>query len=1577
MINTIHNAHESAKCCILRNLFVFICIPIWCLANVSTANAQTTIWSNPINGSVNSNNAFTSGQTVAPHLTVSGISKSSSLTSATTTGAFRATSWPTNTGLNTSYYFEFTLTPTPGYAINLSQFVFEGQRGSSGPKKFALRSSSDNFSANIGTIADQSGTGAFTGTITLTDVAFQNIFSEPITFRLYAWNAPTGASASSRQFQVNSFSFFGTIAEQPAALWRNPIIGNTNSQAFNTGNVTAANITVGGVVRGGGLSSVNGTHYYAASGWSTSSSNITNNDYLQFTITPAPGYVINLESFSFNAKRLTGGPRSFALRTSLDNFSANVSSIAGVTNTSLFQRTVNMSGITSTGTITIRLYGYNAQSSSSNNEFHLYDFVFQGNVTPMAAPTISSFYPTNGCAVYGESFTINGDNFHQVSDVKINGVSVPFNALSTSQILVTVAEGTSTGYITVTAINGTATSSEEFTVYESGYDALLEANFDNNSLNGWTTSSTNSFTITTSSPISGSRSLYSSSSNWSFLGSDVASSYISTPMTDLQPLHQNKTIWRFNTHLQASASSFLAADFTYDVYYMVAVNGNNLHSNSLNGYAIRFQHDYDYFIIGSNNYSVGLFKIQNGTPHQIGSTYVFNFNGTTVGVELTRTADGEWTLKLDNNGGFDNLVTRITATDTQFSNLGFFGIRTRLVSAGIWTGVDARLRLDDLSITQGYCEEIYYSQGNGTAHSSIWQRERQGMTALAVTNSPRTSFVVQAGDTITMTNEWVGKHFIIEPNGSLQITEKKTLTLHGNLTVQGNFSTGNSTLSFFGNQPQEISATQTLNLYDVVLNNHHSLNLPANVVTNIKANGSIIINSGTLYTNDNLVLRSTAAGTASIGTIGSTASVNGKVTQERFLPNLNAPASVGNGSWIAVGTPLLGATVAQWNETVVTTGFAGSDYPAPGYTFNNIQWYDESAPGNINNGYVGVSHVNEEFRPDKGYFFYTYANLPSPQNVLRAKGYIQQGTIIDTVSYTATGNPDDDGWNLLVNRYPSEVDFKAIAEAGSGTIRMYYLFDAETNNYKIYHTAAAGTAPRYIASGQAFFVKAEGPGGTLEYRETFKTRTGVAFERSEDEDASYAAIRFFKSGNSSDECVINFNNDATGNYEYEFDAKKLPSQEAGAAECALVSEDGIRLSIDSRPLNAQGNITIPVYVKMPNNGTYRLRIQEVKNLPLGSCLMIEDLVTGNTIPFVEGQELVISHTGNYSGNRFLIHATPGITTTVANLDCNNANNGSISLEVPQGEWNITLTDSLGHTYTAEEGTYNFINLPAHVYTISATPAGCISTSKTIEVSEPAAVTFEALASTIDYCNSGQNGALAWKVNNAPSYDFFVKNSHNEVVAQGTTGSGIKIIEGLSADVYTVLLQSYCGAEEFTFDLRDNNVVIVEILSDDMFFDLTEGTSQNVTIEQTNANATSFQWTLSNGFVSNDDVFSYEFSEPGVYTLTLVANSATCSATDSIDIVVDRAVNITEIDEESHISVIKTSGSLEVYFNFQSSEKTTLSVYDMTGKLVWNMTTSTWKGKNISIGTGSMPAGVYVLKVTNNNEELIQKKFINP
>jgi hypothetical protein len=1576
MINTILNFSVNAHRCILRNLFVIICIPLGGLISINTVSAQTAIWSNPINGTVSSTNAYISGQTVVSNLNVSGISRVGA-TAASASGAYSATAWPSTTSINTGYYFEFTLTPTPGYEIALSQFEFQGQRHSSGPKKFSLRSSVDNFSTSIGSISDQNGTGEFEVTISLSGAAYQNIFSEPITFRLYAWNANSNANSSNRQFQVNSFSFTGEVVEQEPAIYRNPILGSTGNGSFNTGNVHDSHVTVGSIVRGGGLSSVSGTHRYSATGWQTNSS-IVNNDYFQFDITPTPGYIINFETFNFTGSRNTNGPRSFALRTSLDNFNSNVGSISNETNTSAFEKNVDMTGISANGTITIRLYGYNA-SSTSSPQLHIHDFAFSGTVTPLSPPSISSFYPTNGCAIYGESFTITGSDFNFVNDVKLNGVSVPYNVLNTSQIQVTVAEGTSSGQISVICATGTATSNDVFTVYDSGYDTLVEANFDNNSLAEWTSSSSNAFTISSSSPISGTHSLNSSSSNWSFFSSDAVSAYTSRTITDIQSLENNNTIWRFNSRMQSSASSFFFGDYTSDVYYMVAVDNSNLQSNGLNGYAIRFRHLYEYFLFGAiNSYSIGLYKIQNGTPQLIGSSYNLNFNATTVGVELSRTAEGEWTLKLDNNGGFDNLVTRSTVTDTQFTELNHFGIRTHLSSGGFWSDVSATLRFDDLTISQGYCEEVYYSQGNDNAHSSIWQRERQGMTALAVNNNPRASFVVQAGDTITMSNNWIGKNFIVEPAGSLVIADSKSLSLHGDLDVQGSFNAGTGSVIFIGHGAQEIRATSTLNLYDLVLDNQSTLNFPDNVVTNIRPNGRLTINSGNINTNDNLVLRSTASGTGSIGMIADGSVVNGKVTQERFLPNMTAPALVGNGSWIAVGTPLLGATVAQWDETVVTTGFTGSNYPAPGYNFNNIQWYNESLPGGLGNGYVGVSHINEALKPNKGYFFYTYANLPSPQNVLRAKGNIQQGAFVDTVYYTPSGNPDADGWNLLVNRYPSEVDFKAMAEAGTGNIRTYHLFDAETNNYKVYHTASVGTAPQYIASGQAYFVKAEAPGATLQYRETFKSRAGVAFERSETE-ASYAAIRFFKAANSSDECVINFNADATGNYEYDFDAKKLLSQEAGAAECALVSEDGVRLTIDSRPLNAEGNITIPVFVKMPNSGTYRLRIEEVNNLPLGTCLMIEDLVTGNVIPFVAGQEFVISHTGNYSGNRFLIHATPSIETTLANIDCNNANNGSISLDVPQGEWNITLTDSLGQAYTAEEGSYTFNNLPAQLYTVTATPlaSGCITTSKTIELSEPAAVEFEALNSTIDFCNSSESGVIAWQVTNAPSYEFTVKNSNDEIVSSGTANSGMQHLNGLNADVYTVTLQAYCGSQEFVFDLHDYNVVDAEILSDDIFFALTEGSTQALTIEQNNTNATNFQWTLSNGFVSNESEFNYEFSEAGVYTLTLVANSETCSATDSIEIVVDRAVSITELNDESSIAVLQTSGSLEVYLNFQSSEKTTVTVYDINGKVISKITTSTWKGKNISVGTGGLATGMYILQVTNSNEELLNKKFINP
>ncbi len=79
-------------------------------------------------------------------------------------------------------------------------------------------------------------------------------------------------------------------------------------------------------------------------------------------------------------------------------------------------------------------------------------------VNPDPAPAISGTVPAAG-AVAGAAVTINGTNFSGATAVSFNGTSQPaFSILSASQIATTVPAGATSGPISVTTPNGTATS---------------------------------------------------------------------------------------------------------------------------------------------------------------------------------------------------------------------------------------------------------------------------------------------------------------------------------------------------------------------------------------------------------------------------------------------------------------------------------------------------------------------------------------------------------------------------------------------------------------------------------------------------------------------------------------------------------------------------------------------------------------------------------------------------------------------------------------------------------------------------------------------------------------------------------------------------------------------------------------------------------------------------------------------------------------------------------------------------------------------------------------------------------------
>ena len=183
------------------------------------SNGQS-IFSNTITGTTpNTSNPYTIGQVANANITVSGIGRGSGISGNNANNRYNAVGWSTST-LDLNDYFEFTLTPNSGYAINLVSFVYTSQI-SSGTANHVFRSSLDGFTSNIGT---PTTTGT---TISLAAANYQAINSS-ITFRFYSY----GLSAGTTTFSINDFIFNGTISSTIAV----PVI-NPSSEIGTVGSV--------------------------------------------------------------------------------------------------------------------------------------------------------------------------------------------------------------------------------------------------------------------------------------------------------------------------------------------------------------------------------------------------------------------------------------------------------------------------------------------------------------------------------------------------------------------------------------------------------------------------------------------------------------------------------------------------------------------------------------------------------------------------------------------------------------------------------------------------------------------------------------------------------------------------------------------------------------------------------------------------------------------------------------------------------------------------------------------------------------------------------------------------------------------------------------------------------------------------------------------------------------------------------------------------------------------------------------------------------------------------------------------
>jgi hypothetical protein len=360
--------------------------------------------------------------------------------------------------------------------------------------------------------------------------------------------------------------------------------------------------------------------------------------------------------------------------------------------------------------------------------------------------------------------------------------------------------------------------------------------------------------------------------------------------------------------------------------------------------------------------------------------------------------------------------------------------------------------------------------------------------------------------------------------------------------------------------------------------------------------------------------------------IDTTASVTGTFTHELYIPNQGAAG------WYYTGPVMYNTStsILDWDQNIITTGFPGADYEYSDYPFVNMYWYDETLLGDRNIGWTPATDVTEQIGEKAWSVYSTMAAVKIP-----GTGTPRVGDTYLSYTYTDTPNAAD-GWNLLWNPMPCQVDWISVESSATSDLNNYYVWSANDGNYLFWNAAYnyGSAQSASIQQGQGFFVKAESS-GSLVFREEDKTEQPIQFERDLSVSESGSATFSLRHGTKKDVSIFEQTTGTSDGWDPQLDTEKLRSSDNSAPQMWFDSERELSLSATETP-GAK-----PMKIKVPA-GTHTFTVEDAS---LPSCSYIVSVISGDTIPVESGQTIEFS-TEIFEGHAFDLVAGEPLVTSV-------------------------------------------------------------------------------------------------------------------------------------------------------------------------------------------------------------------------------------------------------------------------------------------------------------------------------------------
>jgi len=441
--------------------------------------------------------------------------------------------------------------------------------------------------------------------------------------------------------------------------------------------------------------------------------------------------------------------------------------------------------------------------------------------------------------------------------------------------------------------------------------------------------------------------------------------------------------------------------------------------------------------------------------------------------------------------------------------------------------------------------------------------------------------------------------------------------------------------------------------------------------------------------------------------------IQGEITMERYI-------DAGQTYWRFFSSAVQNATIADYQDDFVTSGYPGS--PFPGFGWVSIYTYDETLPAG--QGYMPVASSAQTIQTGQGLFVWSGDTITGTQPfTVDLKGVPHQGNIALPVTYTNTGSVNEDGWNLVGNPYPSTIDWDSPDWTKTNVSNAVQILNPDSQQYATYvNGASTNGGSRYIASQQAFWVYANATNPQLIATEKVKSPIDQPFIKSQD--ISQGMSIKVSGFNMTDECVMRHVDGATDNFDWEYDAYKLYASSA-YPNISLLNTNNNEFTVHSFDKQFQ-EWNIPLKVIVPQTGMYDLIFTNIQELNV-PCLQLEDIYTNQFYTINENQPISFELYDTTTLHRFILHIGRNYETLPNAVSCFDLHNGSVEVDLDiNSTVNYSITSN-GYTYSNTSTTGNPLiieNLGAgtHILEVPSLVNQCNTTAITFVIPSPSPIT---------------------------------------------------------------------------------------------------------------------------------------------------------------------------------------------------------------------------------------------------------------